>query len=174
MKTKLLIGLAIVLTGCTSQDNQQALRSILLEKLKKSYDEQNWFVPLKNATQGLTAEQANWKDSTGNHSIGELVSHLIFWNERNLTAFRGMSMPDFSGNNEETFQFTPTTWQEALDRLDSIHSGLDETLKQATAEQLEQWSSDVANISSHNAYHTGQIIYIRKQKGWWDPEKGVK
>jgi hypothetical protein len=26
----------------------------------------------------------------------------------------------------------------------------------------------------HNAYHIGQIVYIRKLQGSWDPEKGVK
>lgn len=29
-------------------------------------------------------------------------------------------------------------------------------------------------MGTHNAYHTGQIIYIRKQQGWWDEKKGVK
>jgi hypothetical protein len=149
MKSLSLIIIIVMMIGCKSQEDRTELRSILLEKLKKSYDDQNWFVPLKNATQGLNADQANWKDSTGNHSIGELVSHLIFWNERNLIAFQGNTLPNFSGNNEETFQkFTNTNWERAIARLDSVHTLL--------------------------TYHTGQIIYIRKLKGWWDSQKGVK
>jgi len=35
-------------------------------------------------------------------------------------------------------------------------------------------ASTIAHIGTHNAYHTGQILYVRKMKGWWDPEKGVK
>jgi len=31
-----------------------------------------------------------------------------------------------------------------------------------------------ASVAAHNAYHTGQILYIRRAKGWWDPAKGVK
>jgi hypothetical protein len=30
------------------------------------------------------------------------------------------------------------------------------------------------NIGTHNAYHIGQIVYVRKEQGTWDPEKGVK
>jgi len=47
-------------------------------------------------------------------------------------------------------------------------------VENASDEQLNEWSFSVANISSHNAYHTGQIIYIRKKNNWWDSSKGVK
>jgi hypothetical protein len=143
--------------------------------MKNSYDKPNWYAPLKNATDGLTAAQVNWKDSAGNHSIGELVSHLIFWNERNLIAFRGNKPPDFSGNNEETFEkFSSVNWELAVTKLDSIQRQLNAIIESATPEELEGWSSDLASICSHNAYHTGQILYIRKLNGWWDPAKGVK
>jgi uncharacterized damage-inducible protein DinB len=40
--------------------------------------------------------------------------------------------------------------------------------------KLSAWYSAIAHIGTHNAYHTGQIIYIRKLQGSWNPEKGVK
>jgi hypothetical protein len=40
--------------------------------------------------------------------------------------------------------------------------------------QLAKWADNIAHISAHNAYHVGQIIYVRKLQGSWDPEKGVK
>ncbi|MFD2937375.1 DinB family protein [Spirosoma flavum] len=96
----ILLGL---LVGSCSKKVHTSAKSILLEQLRNTHTNEDWYVPLKTATQGLTAEQANWKDSTDNHSIGELVSHLIFWNERILAAFQGNAVADFSGNNEETF-----------------------------------------------------------------------
>ena len=63
------------------------LKSVLLAQLETTHDEQNWFVPVSKAVAGLTAEQAVWKDGKGNHSIAELVSHLIFWNESNLAKY---------------------------------------------------------------------------------------
>ena len=35
-------------------------------------------------------------------------------------------------------------------------------------------ASQVAHIGAHNAYHLGQIIYVRKLQGSWNPDKGVK
>ena len=32
--------------------------------------------------------------------------------------------------------------------------------------KLQSWYSNLAHISTHNAYHTGQIIYIRKLQGF--------
>lgn len=168
MKAFATFALFLLVSGCSTKQQSPELKTLLVQQLKNSHDVQNWFAPLKMATKGLTAEQANWKDSTGNHSIGELVSHLIFWNERNLLTFEGKQLPDFKGNNDETFvRYTNTDWEEALARLDSIQNSLVEVADNATPEQLSTWSSDLGNISSHNAYHTGQIIYIRKLKGWW-------
>jgi hypothetical protein len=169
------ITLTILLSGCSPKQDTAELKSFVSDQLRNSYDKKNWYVPLKIATEGRTAEQANWKDSAGNHSIGELVSHIIFWNERNLIAFQGNKLPDFSENNQMTFQaFTATNWEQALSKLDSIHSQLNDVIGNATPGQIDEWRSDIANISSHNAYHTGQIIYIRKLKGWWDASKGVQ
>lgn len=32
----------------------------------------------------------------------------------------------------------------------------------------------LANISTHNAYDTGQILYVRKLQGSFDAKNGVK
>ncbi len=75
--------------SCSEQNDKPTIKTLLLEQLRNSHTEKNWYVPLHIAIEELTSEQANWKDSTQNHSICELVSHLIFWNERILIAFHG-------------------------------------------------------------------------------------
>jgi hypothetical protein len=40
--------------------------------------------------------------------------------------------------------------------------------------KLKSWYSTIAHIGAHNAYHIGQIVYVRKEQGSWDREKGVK
>lgn len=175
MKKIALLSLLGLVVACAGRNDSPKVRSLVLDQLKYSHNKANWYAPMNTAVAGLTAEQANWKDSTANHSIGQLVSHLIFWNERNLIAFEGGKAPDFSGNNEETFtRFDPANWEKAVARLDSVESKLEDVFAKATDEQAEKWAETAANIASHNAYHTGQIIYIRKHKGWWDPENGVK
>ena len=32
----------------------------------------------------------------------------------------------------------------------------------------------LSHISTHNAYHIGQMVFVRKLQGAWEPEKGVK
>ena len=89
----------------------QSLKSVLVQQLKTTHDKQEWFVPANIALEGVTSEQAVWKDESGNHSIGQLANHLLFWNERVLTKFKGGKESPFSGNNEETFNsFSKEQW----------------------------------------------------------------
>jgi hypothetical protein len=55
------------------------LRGVLLEQLRTTHSEEDWFVPAKIAVDGLTAEQAKWSPGKGNHSVGQLAYHLWFW-----------------------------------------------------------------------------------------------
>src|ERR1700712_1963405 len=79
------------------------LKAVLLEQLKTTHNKKDWFVPVNTAVEGLTAEQAMWKDSSGNHSVGQLVNHLVFWNGQQLAKFKGEKEAAFNGNNDETF-----------------------------------------------------------------------
>ena len=40
--------------------------------------------------------------------------------------------------------------------------------------RLKANASLIAHIGTHNAYHIGQIIYVRKSQGTWDASNGVK
>jgi len=116
-----------------------------------------------------------WTDGSGNHSAGQLAYHLLFWNKRQLNNFKGVKNDSFSGNNEETFnKFNQQEWNNVVKELDNVLTDLEKLIENATDKQLNEWASNIANISAHNAYHTGQIIFVRKLQGKWDPEKGVK
>ena len=93
---------------CRSADAESSgetltLKSLLLEQLRTTHNKKDWFVDANTAVAGLTPEQASWKDGKGNHSAGQLAYHLVFWNQRELTKFKGDEPSKFSGNNEETF-----------------------------------------------------------------------
>jgi hypothetical protein len=141
---------------------QASTKSVLLEQLKNTHNVKNWFVPVNTAVEGLTPEQAAWKDK-GGHSVGQLTYHLLFWNERQLKDFNGVKNDSFSGNNEETFdKFDQKQWTDIVNRLDKVLTDIEKWIETATDEQLKKHSSTIANISAHNAYHTGQIISVRK------------
>ena len=88
-----------------TQDQKPAptLKNILLAQLRSTHNKAEWFVPANTAVEGLTAEQASWTDGKGNHSVGQLANHLIFWNRRALAKFKGVPEAKFSCNNDETF-----------------------------------------------------------------------
>ena len=166
-----IIGISVLVSACANNFNSSDLevtRALLLEQLKNTHTNQDWFVPAKTAMEGLTAEQAHWKGSTENHSIAQLVSHLTFWNEMSLKAFKGDSIPDFMGENEETFEiYTETDWKTTVRKLDSVQNEWEKLVADASGEKLLEWNKELGNMSSHMAYHTGQMVYIRKRNGWW-------
>jgi uncharacterized damage-inducible protein DinB len=152
------------------------LKSILLQQLKTTHNVQDWFVPAVKALDGLTVEQAIWKQGSANHSIAQLVNHLTFWNTRQLAKFKSETPSAYSGNNEETFTapLDQRGWEAAVRQLDDVMTAWERAVENADEARLLTWYSTIAHISTHNAYHTGQILYIRKQQGSWDPAKGVK
>jgi uncharacterized damage-inducible protein DinB len=151
------------------------LRTILLEQLRTTHNEKDWFVPIDVAVEGITAEQASWKDGSGNHSVGQLTNHLLFWNRRELAKFKGEPEEKYSGNTDETFNnFDSKKWQDTVKQLDQVMSELEKLVETADDKKLQAWASEIARIGTHNAYHVGQIIFVRRLQGSWNPEKGVK
>lgn len=152
-----------------------SLKSILLEQLRSTHNKAEWFVPANTAVEGLTAEQASWTDGKGNHSVGQLAAHIIFWNRRNLARFNGESLEKFKGRNDETFtSFDSKQWGTTVKQLDEVMTEWEKAVESADDAKLKSWYSTIEHIGAHNAYHIGQIVYVRKEQGSWDPEKGVK
>jgi uncharacterized damage-inducible protein DinB len=151
------------------------LKSILLEQLRSTHDHAEWFVPANTAVEGLTAEQAKWTDGKGNHSVGQLTYHLVFWNREMLAKFKGEKKDTFNGNNEETFNnFNSAQWTDLVKQLDQVMTDWEKAVEQADDAAISKGASLIAHVGAHNAYHIGQIIYVRKEQGSWDPNKGVK
>ena len=151
------------------------LRGVLLEQLRTTHNEEDWFVPASTAVQGLTAEQAKWSPGNGAHSVGQLAYHLWFWNTTELAHFKGEKAPAFSGNNDETFNdFNAAQWDDLQKKLNQVLTDWERAVETADDQKIAENASLIAHVGAHNAYHIGQIIYVRKLQGVWDPSKGVK
>jgi hypothetical protein len=172
----LLLLAATAVAPLQAQDKKPAtLREVLLAELRSTHTTAEWFVPANTAVKGLTAEQANWTDGKGNHSVGQLAYHLVFWNQRNLAKLKGQNLDKFTGNNDETFdKFDSETWNETVKQLDDVMSELEKWVETADEAKLKESAQVFTHISTHNAYHIGQIIFVRKEQGSWDPKNGVK
>lgn len=178
-KTILLVVLLVlplsVLAQTPDQKGAKDLRGILVELLKTTHNQKDWFVPGNIAMDGLTAEQAKWSDGKGNHSVGQLTYHLVYWDSEQLAKFKGEKPPAFDGNNDETFNdFDAKKWAETVKQYDQVMTDLEKAVAAADDKKVAEWASAIEHVAAHNAYHIGQIIFVRKQQGAWDPAKGVK
>jgi len=167
-----------LLSSLAYAQNQQppaTLRSTLLHELHTTHNKADWFAPISAAVDGLTAEQAKWQPNANTHSAGQLTYHLLFWNRRSLDKLQGKPETKFSGNNDETFNnFDDKQWADVVKQLDQVMVDYEKFIEGVDEKKLSEIAPMIANICTHNAYHTGQIIYVRKLQGSWNPEKGVK
>ena len=168
-------GLAGPALGQTAKQKKPlTLREALLAELKSTHNSEEWFVPVDVAAKGLTPEQAAWRDAKGNHSVGQLVYHLWFWDRQSLLILTGQPRDKFSGNNDDTFNnYDPKKFDETLKQLDDVMTQLEQWVETAPEEKLAENASTFTHISTHNAYHIGEIVYVRKEQGSWNPAVGV-
>lgn len=173
--TMFLLLMTAIATCAQDQKPAPTLKSILLAQLRSTHNNSDWFVCANVAVAGLTPEQASWTDGKGNHSVGQLANHIIFWNRRNLERMKGGQPEKFSGNNDETFNsFDAKSWNATVQQLDSVLTELENLVENADDAKLKSMAPTIANINAHNAYHIGEIVVVRKEQGSWDPSKGVK
>ncbi len=159
------------------------LKSVLLAQLRSTHNKADWFVPVSTAIAGMTPEQARWipksegpkNPAPEDHSVGMIAYHLLYCNSRALTQLKGEKASAVPSDNNETFnKFDATSWPETVKKLDENLTALEQLVEGADDAKMAAIADTIAHISAHNAYHTGQIVMIRKLQGSWDPEKGVK
>lgn len=178
MKKAAVLLLLVLPLAAFGQDKKSPtdLRGVLLEQLRTTNSAQDWFVPVSHAVEGLSAEQAQWKP-TGKeaHSVGQLAYHIWYWDSRALQQFKGEKPAAFDGNNNETFDnFSAAQWNDLLKKLNQEMADWEAAVQNADEAKLAANASLIAHIGAHRAYHVGQILYVRKLQGSWNPEKGVK
>jgi hypothetical protein len=174
MKSALIAVVLFLAVHVVAQESKTppTLKSILLQQLRETDDQKNWFVSGKEAMAGLTPKQAAWTDGK-NHSAGQLVQHLVFWNSNNLASFKGQK-PENPADNDDTFKFDPKDWDATQKKFSDVMKQLEEVVQSADDATLAKIAPTIARIAQHNAYHLGEIVMVRKAQGVWNPETGVK
>lgn len=158
-------------------------KDLLLDQITACHDDLSWYPTFMNAVQGLSAKEAAWKQNESSHSILQIVNHLAFWNQRWLDYFTGKEVISSTRiDNKLTFdslreEVSEDTWEATVKRLDSIYIEWKRTLNECSESKLDSlapnypvdcpWWGLVSNLCTHNAYHIGQIVFIRKQQENW-------
>jgi DinB superfamily len=176
---KLSVLLLLILPFSGAAQDKKAptdLRGVLMEQLRTTHNAEDWFVPVSIAVDGMTAEQAQWKPAGKDaHSVGQLAYHIWYWDSRSLQHFKGEKPAPFDGNNNETFdKFSAAQWDDLVKKLNQEMADWEAAVQSADEAKLAANASLIAHIGAHRAYHVGQILYVRKLQGSWNPDKGVK
>ncbi|WP_088043738.1 DinB family protein [Bacillus sp. EAC] len=160
-------------------------KEFLLDQLAVCRNIESWIKPLSTALEGLKVEDAIWKQNETAHSIVEIVNHLYFYNERWLNRFKGEIPTEVVKRNADTFfeikQITEDHWQELVQKIDEGLANWQQIIEESTEEKLHEqiptfpegaiWWEALSNLCTHNTYHIGQIIFIRKLQGSWESKE---
>ncbi|MBW7455235.1 DinB family protein [Paenibacillus sepulcri] len=156
-------------------------KDVLLDQLAACHNDLSWFPTFLDSVQGLTAEQAGWRSDCSSHSIWQLTGHLTYWNEKWLSYFTGKeTFITIGNNNDSTFEIkeemNEENWKSAVDKLDAAFLEFRKVIADSPESKLDThipnypdecpWWAAISNLCTHNAYHIGQIVLMRKQQGW--------
>ncbi|HYK74833.1 MAG TPA: DinB family protein [Pseudoneobacillus sp.] len=151
-------------------------KELLLKQLEYTFHTEDWYPPLKDSLEGLTADQANWKpQGVAVNTIWETVSHILYYKERLLVQLQGETFENSVQSNDDTFtaQNSEDEWNAMLSRLFENHNQLEKLISSFNEEDFNKefkgskFAKMISSINLHDAYHTGQIIQIRKLQGSW-------
>ncbi|MGB5037651.1 MAG: DinB family protein [Blastocatellia bacterium] len=141
------------------------LFSVIANQVRRVYGGDAWHGPsLREALDGVTAEQAAARPIGETHSIAELVAHIGGWSDlvRRRIGGETVSEPD-GGDWPVVSNGAAKNWEASVaevlergaalaDTIDAIDPGA------ATDEQI----GNALGALHHAIYHTGQIAVLRK------------
>ena len=143
--------------------------------LKWGFSGKGSHMPPRRAVQGLTAARATLAPPGGLHSAHRLLHHIVYWQGLILAAIRGkVDWPE--GPEDWDCEMAP--WDELVRQFEAH---LDEANRQAAEEDLTrrmpEWDESMTVggaltvLITHNSYHLGQLIDVRRLTGCWEEEK---
>lgn len=158
------------------------VKQLLLDQFSSTYDTNAWFVAIRNAIDGVAAEQADWKPAETESSIRGFLNHVYYYNHAYLQRFKLGDYEYTKGDNDETFE-TDKSWEQEVADFDAMMNDWRSELGSAADSKFDElvpnrtdgaiWTDIIGCINTHTAYHAGEIVLLRKLQGSWNKEKGV-
>ncbi|WP_313892115.1 DinB family protein [Psychrobacillus sp.] len=159
-------------------------KDVLSDQLLANANDPSWYLPFSDSVKGLSEEEAFWRPNKDSKSIAEIVYHLLYWNETWQTRYRKShvnAVPSI-GDNDKSFIIPEgkTFYALAEQLLEVLLQWRDLLTKEKVESEVVGFSESVnwwqvlGNVTTHNAYHIGQIIYIRKLQKSWQVDSEIK
>jgi uncharacterized damage-inducible protein DinB len=142
------------------------------DQLRRAFIGKAWHGPsVKEALDGIKAEQAAARPLENAHSIWELAHHVGAWAD---IVRRAVSGEKFEVTDDMNFppvkETTEAAWQASLQRLHDIHDALTHTVSGLAESRLEEPAVEGSStvyvllhgVVQHHIYHAGQIVLLKK------------
>ncbi|MGE7187313.1 DinB family protein [Peribacillus sp. NPDC006672] len=153
------------------------VKDIISDQFLANANAPSWYKPFSESVENLTEEQALWKPSKDSNSIAEIVQHLIYWNQTWQNRYEKSNVDAVSSNGDNNRSFLSPEYMSFNDLKKILLEVLLKWEGLLTNEKIEsdvigfpekvKWWQILGNATTHNAYHIGQIIYIRKLQNSW-------
>lgn len=139
-------------------------RNCLAELWSSGWKDGLWAAAWSTSVGGLTPQEAAWSPAPGRHSIWQIVLHMCFWREESLRRLEGeeKATPDIvRANNFPAIAVISTeAWDAARARLERTQDAVLAAMKSSLNDP--SW---LVYLIPHDAYHIGQINYLRAMLG---------
>jgi hypothetical protein len=139
-------------------------REMLSKMWSEMRDKYTWIPGWNKSFADLTPQQAAWKPGPDRNSIWQILNHIAFWREVTVDRLAGKGDPAEDVMNRCNFEapneVSAATWKAAQDRIARSNDAILNALNDPKT-PLEK----VQNLLPHDAYHLGQIMYLRALQG---------
>ncbi len=153
---------------------------LLLAQMEYTIGQGGWFAAMHRALDGLSAVDASWSPAPGINTVWQLVNHLSFWKQVVADRMNGAPLSGGRIDNDATFGAPGDPddehgWQSAVQRFYGAQRALAEALSRQDDSALDEPLSGertplgelISGLNTHDVYHLGQIVLLRKLRGNW-------
>jgi uncharacterized damage-inducible protein DinB len=134
------------------------------------------------ALEAVSATQARKRPKRGVATIWEQLAHMVFWQDIMVMRMQGEVPPPVPHDADGWPKMPPVKGQEQAwaAPVEKFAAGLKEAEKYAKKANLtakmpkvkRTYADQILSLATHNSYHTGQIITVRRMLGLWPPPSG--
>ena len=136
-------------------------------------------VAAAGAFSGIDVETAGARPSGLPHSLYQILSHIVFWQnwavewldgeDPRIPKHASGSWPeDAEPDSAAEWERSVRQFQKGLKELEGRSEETDLQTKQGKQSRLEM----LHTIASHNSYHIGEAVVLRQMLGKWPPPSG--
>ncbi len=130
----------------------------------QAWHEGLWAAAWPRALADLSAEDAARQPAPGRHSIAQIVAHMLFWREDALRRLTAPNPPSPEAVAQSNFPAPAPLSTAAWDKLRAQFADAQARISAALADEHTDISR-LTYVLPHDAYHFGQVAYLRALLG---------